>query len=118
VLTIRNEQLHALEENLFKRWITDHLTRHFPAQCERIGSQGLLGLIDFGMARARDYHFSARSDVSRYLDIAMVFGRTFDQDLDWAKEILEDPRIMPGSVRMDLLYDAATERESSASLCR
>jgi hypothetical protein len=50
------------------------------------------------------------------LDIAIVFGRTFDEDLDWAKEILDDPRTMPGSLRMDLLHDAAVERESTACL--
>jgi hypothetical protein len=106
----------ALEENLFRDWLVGHLHRHFPAQCERLGSSGLVDLIDFGTARARHYNFPALSDVCRYLDIAIVFGPTFDEDLDWAKEILDDPRTMPGSLRMDLLHDAAVERESTACL--
>jgi hypothetical protein len=46
----------------------------------------------------------------------LVFGPTFDRDLPWAKEILEDSRFALPGMRMDVLHDVAVEHEGSEPL--
>jgi len=116
VLVVRGEQMHALELSLFENWVADHLRRFFPAQCEQLGSDGLGELIRYGIARAQAHGFKANPDVCRFLDIMLVFGREFDQDLLWAREILEDARIVLPGMRMDLLHQAAVEHEPSPAV--
>ena len=116
MLVVRKEQMAAFEQSLFRRWVMDHLRRFFPAQCERLGPKGLIELVDHGVAHAREHGFHAERDVCRYLDIMVVFGRTFDRDLPWAKEILEDARLVLPGMRMDLLHDVAVEHEGSLTV--
>jgi hypothetical protein len=103
--------MRAFELSLFELWAADHLRRFFPSECRQLGSNRLAELIRQGIARAQSYGFKANPDVCRYLDIMLVFGATFDRDLPWAKEILEDDRIVLPGMRMDLLHEAAVEHE-------
>ena len=116
MLVVRDEQMLVFELSLFRRWVTDHLRRFFPAQCERLGTKTLSERIDFGISRARNHGFKAERDICRYLDIMLVFGPTFDRDLPWAKEILEDSRFALPGMRMDVLHDVAVEHEGSEPL--
>ena len=116
VLVIRSEQMRAFESSAFKLWVADHLRKFFPNECAQVGPQKFSELIDYGIARAHGHGFKAEPDLCRYLDIMIVFGPNFDQDLPWAREILEDARIKLAGMRMDLLHKAAVEHEHSPAI--
>jgi hypothetical protein len=108
--------MRAFELSAFEYWVAGHLRRFFPNQCERLSPQEFSESIHHGIARAQAHGFEAGPDICRYMDIMMVFGPSFDQDLLWAKEILEDARIKLSGMRMDLLHNAAVEHEHSPAI--
>ena len=61
--------------------------------------------------RAAEHGFRSLRDVSRYADVAMLFGRDFDLDeqLGWARGILEASDL-DSEARLDFLCREALRR--------
>lgn len=112
MLVIRNAQMQAFTIPMFLNWLEGHLRRFFPDKCEALGPRGLRELMSHGLERARSYGFTAEQDLCRYVDVMMAFGRDFDQQLDWATDILRDPSIRVPAMRMELLHEAALAHDT------
>ncbi len=48
----------------------------------------LRSFVEQGIDRAASYRIEAERDVCKYLNLMVVFGRSFDVELPWAKETL------------------------------
>jgi hypothetical protein len=74
----------------FEDWSIDHLKKYFPTQASAMSSSQLRDFVQYGVRRAATYGIKARRDVSKYLDMMVVFGRSFDTDSrhSWAGETL------------------------------
>ena len=110
MLRIRSQQLAVFsqaEARKFEEWTVAHLKRFFPKQCAATSETRLCEAIGYGIQRSATYGITAKSDVCRYIDLMIVFGRDFDTDkkLPWAGEILGS-RNGPG-VRIRTLQKAA-----------
>jgi hypothetical protein len=110
MLTIRSAQLVVLSEaevEKFEDWMLVHLSQFFARQCAAAGDERLRAMVRYGIKRAAAYRITARSDVAKYIDLMVVFGRDFDTDkrLRWAGEILRKRR--NSRVRMYQLLQAA-----------
>ena len=110
MLTIRREQLKVFsqaDEAKFEAWMLAHLNNFFPRQCAALGGTKLRETIKEGIKRAAAYEIVAKSDVCKYIDLMVVFGRDFDSDkrFPWAAEILKK-RKNP-SARIQALFEAA-----------
>jgi hypothetical protein len=91
----------------FEDWSIDHLKKYFPTQAAAMSATQLREFIQFGVGRAATYGIKARRDVSKYLDMMIVFGRNFDTDFrySWAGEILR--RRGNSKVTMQAMLDKA-----------
>ena len=83
MLTIRASQIAVfsqLEIEKFQDWMLSHLQRFFPERCGIAGEARLRETIRIGIDRAAAYDLHFRSDVCKYIDLMVVFGRDFDKD--------------------------------------
>ncbi|MBZ5625994.1 MAG: hypothetical protein LAQ69_45995 [Acidobacteriia bacterium] len=110
MLIIRNEQMRAFEVPLFEGWVEAHVRQYFPSKCASMQSGELQKRIREGIAKGRRYGFSGDADVCRFVDISIVLGAGFDDDprLPWARDILNDPAFKDASVRLEMLFEAAS----------
>jgi hypothetical protein len=112
MLTIRREQMKPFEESARRRFaqrLAEHARAIFPDRCAELGAQGLLALVDEGVARARRYGVHLERDVALFVDLMLALGARFDEDpeLAWARKILEDDFTPDATLRMQLLHQAA-----------
>jgi hypothetical protein len=110
MLTIRKEQWELLakpEVKKFEDWMHDHVLQFFPAKYSAAGPARIRELIRTGRERAAAYGITVRADVSKYIDLMVVFGRDFDTDprYPWAGEILN--RRSSGSAKMRAALEAS-----------
>ena len=93
MLTIRSEQYAAFSQAANKRFenqVVLHLNKHFPKQCKALGEPQLRETIQYGIQRAAAYGITGKSDVCKYINVMVLFGRDFDTNrrFPWAGEIL------------------------------
>jgi hypothetical protein len=117
MLTIRSDQILALQEPLFLRWLQRHVRDYFPVASAFLNQRELRDAIAQGVRRARSYGFVTPEDVCQYVDLMFALHADFDRDdgLPWAKDLLTDPEIAEPAVRMDLLTDAARDHLRNGS---
>jgi hypothetical protein len=74
----------------FEDWTIAHLKQFFPVQSSAMAANQLRDLVQSGIRRAASYGVTKHRDVSKYIDLMIVFGRNFDTDFrhPWAGEIL------------------------------
>ena len=65
----------------------------------------------YGVERAEDYGFETKRDTPLFIDLMLLLGSHFDEDLQypWAKKILTDESISDPIERADRLYDTGLE---------
>ena len=81
----------------------EHLSDTFPRETRELGQTALEETIWYGIGRAETHEVTSERDVCLYLGLMLVFGRDFDRELDWAREILADRSVPRPSERMDRL---------------
>lgn len=92
-LSIRPRQMaifSQVEQQKFEAWVLVHLKRFFPRQCGASSDAQLQDMVHYGIERATAHRITSKSDVCRYIDLMIVFGRDFDTDklTRWAGQIL------------------------------
>jgi hypothetical protein len=112
MLTMRPEQMQKFSEAALKRFedqMVIHLNKFFPEQCKAAGEPKLRETIQYGVQRATAYRITRSSDVCKYIDLMVVFGRDFDQSPQqaWAGEILNSKSVKGPVRRMALLFETA-----------
>ncbi|MGH9431409.1 MAG: hypothetical protein ACRD3T_07685 [Terriglobia bacterium] len=93
----------------FEDQVLGHLNKFFPKCCEAMGESKLRENIQYGVKRAAAHRVTNKSDVCKYIDLMIVFGRDFDRSPQqaWAGEILNDKSLKGPARRMRLLFEAA-----------
>jgi hypothetical protein len=116
VIQIREAQMDALTRHAndnFARRMQEHILKYFPQQAGALGAEGMDRVVRLGVQRAKDRGITAERDVSRYIDIMVVLGENYDQEL-WAKEILDGP--LGGSTRMNMVFAEARKKAGTRVL--
>src|SRR5262249_44287198 len=100
-------EFSRVEVQKFKSWMLVHLNKFFPTECQSAGEMHIKETIQYGIKRAASYGITSKSDVCKYIDLMVVFGRDFDTDrgLPWASEVLS--RRNSSSIKTCLLLQAA-----------
>jgi hypothetical protein len=116
VLSLRPPQLEALDQvrlvDLEQR-LRAHVCRCFPAATRGMSDAELLELIRHGVDRARAHGIDTERGACKLLNLMFVFGRDFDRELPWAREILDGARVHRGLSTIELLYLEGSRREGS-----
>jgi len=122
MLTIRKEQLRALDRDKRDRFIDtalEHLRKFFPERCNALGENQLRRWIEYGIERAGSYRIVSERGVCKYMDVMIVFGKDFDRDkeLPWASKILNN-HYSQTEEKSDLLLEAAKQYQTGSELKR
>ncbi|HEY7393092.1 MAG TPA: DUF4123 domain-containing protein [Bryobacteraceae bacterium] len=104
LLTIRHEQMAAfsrVEVEKFEAGMLTHLVRFFPKECAALKEAQLRDLIQYGIERARAHEITSERDVTKYIDLMLVFGRDFDTDkrYPWASYLLANRKTARSKIR-------------------
>ena len=118
MLSIRKEQMAVFREPAIEAFVDKmvvHLNKCFPDKCNAMDEPKLRELVKYGIQRAASYKISSERDVCKYVDLMMVFGQDFDQDLKlpWAAEILNNTAIIKPATKVGRLYKAVKKQEKA-----
>lgn len=111
MLHIRAEQLHFLARESLAERLAAHAHRCAPEVCTSITPSQLREVAQHCISRC-DHHGLIRDyDSLRFLNLMLVFGVSFDQELPWAAQALayHNP-----AARMELLMDRALQQQRPA----
>ena len=113
MLVVTAEQMTILgqhRQRAFHAQLAAHGREHFPAQFEGLPSPALEALVASIVERAATHQLSTERDISKYFNLACIFGLAFDKDpsLPWATAILDDPRL-GATLQINRLYLTAVE---------
>ena len=110
MLQIRQEQLDALEESYFNRFIDrmfHHLKARFPYHLDEVHPTTLHETILTGVLRAEEYGIKDQNDIKRFLEYLIEYGTKFGDstETNWAQKILHSNAT--GTEKMDRIdqYD-------------
>jgi hypothetical protein len=112
MLTIRREQMEALEEaqkHQFALEMVEHLHSYSPTHAARIGDPELYQVARSGLARAEQYGLTLRGPVRLFIELMVLLGSHFDTDpqYPWAAEILNDRSTSDEMTRANVLQERA-----------
>jgi hypothetical protein len=112
-LRIRQAQMAVfsrVEVEKFEDWMVAHLKKFFPKQSKSAGEVRVREIVRHGIKRAAAHGITAKKDVCKYIDLAILFGPDFDTDKRsrWAAQILGQRA--SASARMQSLLTAAKRR--------
>ncbi|HYO52803.1 hypothetical protein [Archangium sp.] len=111
---ITRAQMYALRQATIDRFVEEmatHLRETFPEQYHVLGDDGLRDTVQYGIERARIHAITSERDLCLYLGLMLTFGRDFDREQPWAREILESSLLEPADVVVERLHAAGMERE-------
>jgi hypothetical protein len=113
MFTIRKEQMAALtkvEVRTIEDRTLDHIRKTFPQKFGALGEEKTRGLIKYGVKHVAKYGFKGDPDVTKYIEVMVLFGRDFDADpqLPWAAAILRK-RKRPAA-KISALHEEAVNR--------
>lgn len=120
MLIIRQEQMEVLKEYMTKRFedlMVSHLNVYFSKECQALGEEEVRKKIRDGIDQAKTHGIMIERDVSRYINLILLFGSNFDKDpaFPWAGNILKDESIGGPSQRMNMLYEEAAKHIDDAT---
>ncbi len=118
MLTIRPKQLAELRASMSEALegrLAAHLNRYFPDRCRELGADVLRREIRHGINQAERYGIRTGQGICKYLNLMFLFGRDFDTDprFPWASRILNGPGEIDAVPKIDRLYAAAAENDST-----
>jgi len=114
MLIIRKEQMAVFEQAALRNFEDDmvkHIKEFFPKYYEVHGGPVIREVTSYGVKRAEDYGFETKRDTPLFIDLMLLLGSHFDEDLQypWAKHILTDESIPDPIERAEKLYDTGVE---------
>jgi hypothetical protein len=114
MLKIRKEQYRELGKVTLKQFeeeMVGHIQKYFPKYYEIYGEPLIRKVIQYGIKRAESYGFVTKRNTPLYIDLMLLLGSHFDEDLQypWARQILSDKAVTDPIARADQLYDRAMQ---------
>ena len=117
MLKIRPEQVAVFEDHQREKFETRtvaHLREIFPAETAEAegGEEEIRGWIRAGVERAESFGITRERDVTLFIDLDVGISAEFEKrrDMAWAREILEDE--LPGTTKIDLIYELLPRKRS------
>jgi hypothetical protein len=97
MLRIQRNQLEAfvtVESSRFEADATAHVREYFPNHHRIFGDHKIRQLSRHAITRAARHGFVTRRDVLQFLNVMLMLGGNFDEDLQlpWASDLLRKPR--------------------------
>lgn len=105
MLTIRDEQIKAFldaRQAALPGKVTRYLRQECGDETKAVGDRELEAAVRQALARAAERGLAVEWDLCRFCWMTVVHGPRFDEELDWAREILGDSE-GTGTEKMDLV---------------
>lgn len=110
MLTIKKSQMQVFQKIALSKFCDEmraHLRKRYAKQLYNMGNKTQqLKWIEKTIEEAKHHHIIIKGDLVRYLNVAIIFGKNFDQ-LPWAKNILNNN--LDSSTRTRMLVDAVDD---------
>jgi hypothetical protein len=109
MLVIRDAQMAALlrpRVEPFLERLVAALRAELPAQSAACDVEEV---VLYGMTQAEAYGVQTEAAVARYARLQIMFGRDFDREMPWARQVLSDPATGEDVERMNHLTRAAIQ---------
>lgn len=117
-MKIRPEQMEALRIVPMvglKEAMCRELVENWGPLTDQLGPESTGFFVDQAVERSSFYGIDLRRDHFRYLNVMALLGADFDEEFDWAREILES-RALRGTARMDRLVETIRLKAAGGDL--
>jgi hypothetical protein len=120
-LRIREEQMNAFSDYMNKGFASRaalYLREKHPNATDSMTALELDEFIDAGVERSARYSLTRENEIGVFLELMLLFGVDFDQNTDWADEVLQSPDLSAAE-RLNRLQehrDTATEQRLGAGV--
>lgn len=107
MLVIRHEQFDVLTDvrrELLGERVLSFVRTGYASQCAAFSESELRGLVATALRRSRTHGFGTYADILRWINVMFTLGCNFDEDPEfpWARDILADNSLRPGS-KVDMI---------------
>lgn len=111
MLEIRSEQMEFLQQTVLDDFVARmvaHLHRVFPDRCRELGSERTGQLVRLNHQQAAVYGICSERDVCAFVDVLFSLHKedASGEDMQWARVILEDPRLGAAQKKLHLSTEA------------
>jgi len=110
MLVIRKEQLLAMgkaQEERFIRELVQYARDDFSEETNQLSDGDIDAIARQAISKSQGYGMTERADIYRYFNFMLIYGLKFDEDLPWAKEILNTSQERIGTIKMLELHEMA-----------
>ncbi|MEZ5584403.1 MAG: hypothetical protein R3F37_18055 [Candidatus Competibacteraceae bacterium] len=96
------DQLRVRARMDYRQSLVDDFHRRYPNDFELLGREQVALAIHTACENANQLGFNAKTDVRRFVTLALMFGTHFHRDplLQWAPEVLYDPAITHPAIKI------------------
>jgi hypothetical protein len=113
MLVLRSPQLTEIRRVRIAPFVPElaaELRARFPDELTARPDEELLPLVREAALRGLAHGLESLRDLSRFLNLQVVLGWSFDTEQPWAAAYLDDPEVPSPSTRLDRLVKASVAR--------
>jgi hypothetical protein len=110
MLTISKEQELALSRAHEKRFVGNlvvYAKKEFPEETGGVPNEDIWDIARLAVEKTQRYGITERADICRFLNFMYILGFNFDEELQWAIEILNNADTRIGATKMLELHEMA-----------
>jgi hypothetical protein len=119
MLTIREDQMQAFsraQEKRFAGSLVDYARKEFPEETSDVPYEDIREIARLAVEKTKKYGITERADICRFLNFMYIYGFDFDEELQWAIEILNNADTQLGATKMLELHEMALSMSKSIIL--
>jgi hypothetical protein len=105
---ITKEQVLAFskaQENRFVGNLVHYAKEEFPEETGGVPNEDIREIARLAVEKTQKYGITERSDICRFLNFMYIYGFNFDEELQWAIEILNNADTQLGTTKMLELHE-------------
>lgn len=91
------ESLKGAKRAEFESRVVDHLQRVYPYITFELSDEQVKSRVHAAVDRGKAHGLRSERDLVTYVDLSFELGDGFEQSLDWARAIFDDPSLDPAA---------------------
>jgi hypothetical protein len=108
MITFTEEQMEVFSRAQEKRFVGNlvhYAKKEFPEETGGVSDEDIWDIARLAVEKTKQYGITERADICRFLNFMYIYGFNFDEELQWAIEILNNADTQLGSTKMLELHE-------------
>ncbi len=107
------QALSRAQEERFVGNLVLYAKKEFPEETSDVPYEDIWEIAQLAVEKSQRYGITERADICRFLNFMYIYGFDFDEELQWAIEILHNADTRIGATKMLELHEKALSMSKS-----